>query len=69
MAGRHAWGKAVRFPLKTERQCSLCGCVRVTRHDAGPSAIPWTEFWLHGDQMPDAGRTPTCHAVRRAKRA
>jgi hypothetical protein len=42
---RHSWLPPVRFPLKTERECRLCGVVRVTRHDAGPAAIPWVEFW------------------------
>ena len=67
---RHAWGAPVRFPLKTEWQCLLCGMVRVTRHDAGPGAIPWTEFW-HGGRMldPPPGKTPACTVARRTKRA
>ena len=44
-APRHSWRQPVRFPLKSERTCRLCGMVRVTRHDAGGSVIPWVEFW------------------------
>lgn len=65
---RHSWAPPVRFPLKTERTCQTCGMVRVTRHDAGPGRIPWTEFW-HGDhQLADTGATPACIRATGTKR-
>ena len=63
--GRQSWGEAVRFPLKTERECRKCGCVRVTRHDAGPSRPPWIEFWLNGERLSvEGGRTPVCEGLK-----
>jgi hypothetical protein len=56
---RHSWRQPVRFPHKTERECSRCGLIRVTRHDAGESAIPWVEFWKEGSRL-DVRGTPTC---------
>ena len=56
---RHGWSAPVRFPLKTERECRRCPTVRVTRHDAGPSAVPWVEFWKDGVRV-ETARTPVC---------
>ena len=43
---------------------ALC-CVRVTRHDAGPSRPPWIEFWLNGERLSvEGGRTPVCEGVK-----
>lgn len=63
-ARRHSWAAPARFALKTERECRLCGCVRVTRHDAGPSRPPWIEFWKHGERLSADGRTPVCEGER-----
>ncbi len=63
-APRHRWSEPVRFPLKTERECRLCGLVRVTRHDGGASVIPWGEFWRGGVRL-EARGTPACEPGRR----
>ena len=62
---RHSWGPKQRpTELWTEAACTRCGVVRVTRHDAGASAIPWVEFYDADGLLIDAGgRTPVCEAV------
>lgn len=50
-AKRHRWGEPARFPLahKTERTCTACGLVKVTRHESeGGRDLHWTEFWRDG---------------------
>jgi hypothetical protein len=74
---RHRWGSANRASeLRTSRACTRCGLVRVTRHDGGPGAIPWTEFYRRErlDRGPvdrcdpewvllEERRTPACEPV------
>lgn len=56
-APRHQWGEPNRFVYKTERVCSRCGLVKVTRHEL-PGAT-WTEWWRDGERV-QSERTPTC---------
>lgn len=58
---RHRWTLQSRETHRTERVCSRCGMLKVTRHD-GP--MPWTEFWF-GGAMDDGARTPICSPVAR----
>jgi len=60
---RHRWGDPARYPLKTERVCLRCGLIRVTRHDAGPTAVPWVEFW-NGDGRVETPATPKCEGIK-----
>lgn len=57
---RHKWGEAVRFQFKTERCCSRCELVRVTRHD-DPQGRPWIEWWRDLEQIKSEA-TPLCDA-------
>jgi hypothetical protein len=57
---RHRWGKPERFPFKTERECSRCDMVKVTRHEAEI----WTEFWEDGERVA-VGKTPPCSGIRK----
>lgn len=75
---RHSWGEPSRpSELRTERVCKKCGLLRVTRHDGGSSAIPWTEFyrkhWTEhkrfGEielQLIEGTRTPECEGIMSA---
>ena len=64
---RHSWNAPSRpSELRTERVCIRCRIVRVTRHDRGPSAIPWVEYYEPGGPLVDGGvlwRTPACEPV------
>lgn len=75
---RHRWSVPDRpSELRTERVCARCGMRKITRHDGGPAAIPWTEFYrmegvepgqMVGAYHPtwslvDTGRTPKCEPV------
>lgn len=57
---RHKWGVRVPFPYKTERQCTRCELVRVTRHD-DPNGRPWIEWWRDCEQI-KSNATPPCDA-------
>jgi hypothetical protein len=61
-AAKHKWGDPTRTALRTERVCARCGIIKVTRHDAGRGAIPWTEFERDGGRLEGRG-TPPCEAV------
>lgn len=54
---RHSWGAPVRFPYKTERSCTKCDVVKVTRHE--PGQIPWIEFWRDAERI-ETAKTPPC---------
>lgn len=56
---RHKWGEPVRFQFKTERQCTRCPLVRVTRHE--PGKLAWVEWWRDGDRV-HSELTPLCDA-------
>jgi hypothetical protein len=63
---RHRWGDPSRpSNLRTTRVCTRCGLVRVTRHDGGLGAIPWTEFYEPSGLLVEvaSGRTPACEPV------
>lgn len=63
---RHRWTQADRqSELRTVRTCFRCGLVRVTRHDGGPAAIPWTEYYEPSGLLVEVagGRTPACEPV------
>jgi len=63
---RHSWSIPSRpSELRTERVCRNCGLVRVTRHDGGQAAIPWTEFYEPSGLLVEvaSGRTPACELV------
>ena len=80
---RHRWTQADRqSELRTVRTCFRCGLVRVTRHDGGPAAIPWTEFYRmeRQDRGPvdrcdpelmllETRRTPACEPVASGRAA
>lgn len=59
---RHQWSQPERFTHKTERQCSKCGLVKVTRHE--PDNVPphWIEWWRDLEVIP-AARTPECRSI------
>lgn len=62
----HRWSIPSRpSALRTLRHCTRCRIVRVTRHDGGPAAIPWVEFYEPGGLLVEiaGGRTPTCEPV------
>ncbi len=61
MTSRHSWSEPRRpDELRTERTCTRCGVVKITRHDAGASAIPWVEFYdANGFDLEEI-RTPPC---------
>jgi hypothetical protein len=61
----HSWSQPNRLPHKTERECVRCGIIRVTRHDAGDTVIPWVEFWRDGERL-DVRGTPACQPVDQA---
>ena len=56
-AKRHTWGEPVSFQYKTERTCSICDIVKVTRHE--PGVQPWLEFYRDGVKI-ESERTPEC---------
>lgn len=57
MTQRHSWSEPDRISEhKTERLCSKCGLVKVTRHESGEH---WTEFYKGWVKHPD-DRTPPC---------
>lgn len=56
-APRHRWGDASYFQYKTERACTVCNVVKVTRHE--PGEHPWLEFWRDGERIP-GDLTPPC---------
>jgi hypothetical protein len=60
---RHRWDEPVRFERKTERECSRCGMVKVTRREweCGRD-VYWTEFWRDLDRVDKEGETPPCDA-------
>jgi hypothetical protein len=58
-APRHHWGQPNRFVYKTERVCSRCDLVKVTRHE--PTAT-WVEWWRDGERI-KSERTPACAAI------
>jgi len=61
---RHSWQETHRSQFKTERNCRRdCGWIKVTRHDAGPGGVPWTEWWRGGERLQVGGHTPACEAV------
>jgi hypothetical protein len=57
---RHKWSARVALRFKTERQCSRCEMVRVTRHD-NPQGRPWIEYWRDLEQI-SCEATPLCDA-------
>lgn len=63
---RHIWGEASRpTRFKTERECSRCGLVKVTRHEGmagSPGESHWTEWW-RGLERIHAEQTPACEPV------
>jgi hypothetical protein len=62
---RHSWLPAQRpSELHTVRACRRCGLVLVTRHDGGPGAIPWFEFYYPESGLLYRGRgTPRCRPI------
>ncbi len=61
MSQRHTWGGAERpTHLKTERQCLVCGLVKVTRHEGSQH---WTEWWFALAKL-RCDLTPPCDVVR-----
>lgn len=56
-AARHKWDEPIRLQHKTMRTCTICGIVKVTRHE--PGVLPWLEFW-RGEQKIETDRTPAC---------
>lgn len=53
---RHRWGEPDRLQFKTERECTRCGLVKVTRHE--PGVLPWVEFWRACERVPGDGMPP-----------
>jgi hypothetical protein len=63
-SARHRWpDEPNRFEHKTERECSRCGIVKVTRHEweCGRD-VYWTEFWRDLERVDKDGETPPCDA-------
>lgn len=63
---KHRWSDPSRTSeFWTERVCIRCSLRKVTRHDAGPCAIPWTEFYEPSGLLVEVtgGRTPVCEPV------
>lgn len=61
---KHRWGEKVVVSVhKTERQCSSCGIVKVSRHEPDNFPPHWTEFWRGLDRIEGTG-TPVCEPVR-----
>lgn len=57
---RHRWGDKTVFPHKSERVCTRCGLVKVTRHESeGARDVHWQEFWRGLDRIEGEG-TPAC---------
>jgi hypothetical protein len=64
---RHRWSAPQRFESKTERSCTLCGLIKVTRHvdDGGrdrgvrdrEGRLVWIEWWKPVARGAD-GRSP-----------
>jgi hypothetical protein len=54
---RHKWGKRVPLQNRTERHCTRCGLVRVTRHE--PNERPWIEWERDGARV-NSELTPMC---------
>ena len=60
---RHRWGTPGRLQHKSERQCSRCALVKVTRHEwENGRDLYWSEFWRDLDRVDKAGETPVCEA-------
>ena len=63
MTQRHRWGDPLRSEHKSERECTTCGLIKVTRHESeGGSDLHWTEFWRGLDRIEGDG-TPACEPV------
>jgi hypothetical protein len=59
----HKWAKPERLPYKTERECSRCEMVKVTRHEWERGRdVYWTEFWRDLERVDENGETPPCDA-------
>lgn len=58
---RHRWGERASFPLayKTERHCTRCELVKVSRHDDPHRRWPWIEWWRDGERI-ETDATPPC---------
>jgi hypothetical protein len=58
---RHKWSAKVEFPpYKSERQCSRCEMVLVSRHEnEGGRGVHWKEFYRDGDRV-EHDATPPC---------
>ena len=60
---RHKWGDPARLQHKTERECSRCEIVKVTRHEWERGRdLYWTEFWRDLERVDENGETPPCDA-------
>lgn len=62
---KHRWGAKIIFEHKTERECSRCGMMKVTRSEhEGGHPVYWTEYYAAGglDRIECAG-TPACEPV------
>lgn len=63
---RHSWSEPSRpTRFKTERECSRCGLVKVTRHEGIPGApgeSHWTEWW-RGFERIHTDNTPPCESL------
>lgn len=61
-SARHSWGERVPFLHKTERECTRCGIVKVTRHESeGGRDLHWVEWYRDGEPL-ESIRTPSCDA-------
>jgi hypothetical protein len=60
---RHRWGEPVRFgTYKTERQCTRCEMVKVSRHEFdGGRDVHWIEWWRDEERI-HCDATPLCDA-------
>ena len=62
-SARHRWGEPARFEHKTERECSRCEMVKVTRHEVeAGSDVCWTEFWRDCELVGRGSPRPLCDA-------
>jgi len=61
---RHKWASRTEIsPHKTERQCSRCEMVMVSRHEFdGGRELHWKEFWRDCDRVDNGNGTPPCDA-------
>jgi hypothetical protein len=66
---RHKWGERIEVsPHKSERECSRCEVVMVSRHEReGGREVHWKEFWRDCERIECEARPP-CDA-RREKQA